>query len=85
MGQYSVRDSAGPEPDAPVLKLRFFCHAIAGFPGKNAWSPPSWREKPSLKRVNLSFSPGKTAEKKRNFKTGASGSISRIAHGHIAG
>src|SRR5437588_5460728 len=56
------------QPDALVLKLRFFDDRKREFPGKNEISGPHCGQKWGPEAVEPSFSPGKTAEKKRNFK-----------------
>src|SRR5437588_9560655 len=57
------------QPDALVLKLRFFDDRKREFPGKSEISGPHYGQKWGPEAVEPSFSPGKTAEKKRNFKT----------------
>src|SRR5207302_4272920 len=57
-----------PVPRWRVLKLRFFNDQKREFPGKNEISGPHCGQKWGPEAVEPSFSPGKTAEKKRNFK-----------------
>jgi hypothetical protein len=56
-----------------ILKLRFFWSHTRVFPGANQALPPQWGRNKVAILTEFALFPGKTAEKKRTFKTGASG------------
>src|SRR5207302_9428390 len=71
-----------PVPRWRVLKLRFFDDRKREFPGKNEISGPHCGQKWGPEAVEPSFSPGKTAEKKRNFKKREQGALAGAAGWH---